>query len=760
MSLITKIARLKHPGVLRDLTWPADLPSFGRFNLIYGWNGSGKTTVSRVFRCLEQRVQFAPGQVTLQVGDDELAGHDFPTATVPIRVFNRDFVDETVFPTGGGDVPPILVVGKESVEKQKEADRAKTKRTDKERELTEAITILQGAEKELDKHCAGQAKVIKDTLRVPGSGTYNEYDKRAYRSRAEQMMTAGEASSHRLSDDERDKLLLQHRASVKPKVAEVSYALPDLQRIRRDVAAMLTTTVTSEAITALKDDPALSEWVRRGVGLHKERQSPSCLFCEQVLPSARMDALNAHFNTEYERFLQRVNEQVEDLRRTTKQASDLRLPDQAALYEGLQAQYASVAKDVRRALEDLSGFVGGLLEALEDKARQPFKSTSLTAELPELDADVIERLNAIIRQHNSSCDDFQALTSDARDRLALDLIAQSSEEFARLTAAVKAASDAINPLKQEVRRLSEHVASLEREIVDHRQPAEELNQDLHKYLGHDELRLEVKETGYQLLRHGVPAESLSEGERTALALLYFLKTLSDRRFDLKQGIVVLDDPVSSLDANALYLAFGFIRQRMQDAGQLFVLTHNFSFFRQVRNWFHHLKGQNKRDVNARPARFYMLDRVQGCEPRCTTLRALDPLLEQYESEYHYLFACVHRAATATGESDLEQNYWLPNVARRLLEMFLAFRRPDIPGELWQKLKDVAFDEAKKVRLARFAHTHSHGDTVGEPEHDPSLLGEARSVLADLLELIQTEDERHYAAMEALVTPPADEAETE
>jgi wobble nucleotide-excising tRNase len=152
----------------------------------------------------------------------------------------------------------------------------------------------------------------------------------------------------------------------------------------------------------------------------------------------------------------------------------------------------------------------------------------------------------------------------------------------------------------------------------------------------------------------------------------------------------------------------------------------------------------------------MLDRVHGANPRCSVIRPLDPLLEQYESEYHYLFACVYRAANATGDAPLEQHYGLPNVARRLLEMFLAFRRPQVAGELWKKLQDVKCDDAKKIRIARFVHTHSHGDTVGEPEHDPSLLGEAQSVLADLLELIKSEDAQHFAAMEGLVADPAEE----
>jgi hypothetical protein len=56
----------------------------------------------------------------------DIRGHEFAQATVPVRVFNRDFVSESVFPSGGGNVPAILVVGKESVEKQKEVERLKT----------------------------------------------------------------------------------------------------------------------------------------------------------------------------------------------------------------------------------------------------------------------------------------------------------------------------------------------------------------------------------------------------------------------------------------------------------------------------------------------------------------------------------------------------------------------------------------------------------------------------------------------------------
>ena len=205
--------------------------------------------------------------------------------------------------------------------------------------------------------------------------------------------------------------------------------------------------------------------------------------------------------------------------------------------------------------------------------------------------------------------------------------------------------------------------------------------------------------------------------------------------------------------NSIFLAFGYISQRTQDAAQLFLLTHNFTFFRQVRNWFHHLNRRNRRRrnrSNQRPARFYMLDRVPDSETRCTEIRPLDPLLEKYESDYHFLFARVWRERSAATDTTLAHLYEIPNVARRLLETFLAFRRPHVSGGLWQKLKDSEFDQSRKTRIIRLVHTHSHSEGIGEPEHDPSLLGEARSVLDDLMEFIKSEDPEHFNAMVEVV----------
>nr|WP_239467266.1 AAA family ATPase [Rhodoferax koreense] len=41
--------------IFRNFSWPTELPDFARFNVIHGWNGSGKTSLSNLFRHIERR---------------------------------------------------------------------------------------------------------------------------------------------------------------------------------------------------------------------------------------------------------------------------------------------------------------------------------------------------------------------------------------------------------------------------------------------------------------------------------------------------------------------------------------------------------------------------------------------------------------------------------------------------------------------------------------------------------------------------------
>jgi len=54
MNSVTRISRIRNLGVFRQFDWPPSLADFERYNLIYGWNWSGKTLLSRVFASLQR----------------------------------------------------------------------------------------------------------------------------------------------------------------------------------------------------------------------------------------------------------------------------------------------------------------------------------------------------------------------------------------------------------------------------------------------------------------------------------------------------------------------------------------------------------------------------------------------------------------------------------------------------------------------------------------------------------------------------------
>lgn len=756
MTFIRKIVKVRHPGTLRRFDWPTDLPDFGRYNLIYGWNGSGKTTISKLFRALGMgRKPENCDDVVFSVNGRDIRGVDFEQEKFPVRVFNRDFVSDNVFLFGGKDVRPIFVLGKDSIQKQKEIESFKEKLRDAESTFGIARGKNQQAERSLDNHCIDRASIIKNILRSSGKNPYNNYNKSDYRTRAEGMIDTG-ADNCQPSDNERDALRHQSIQMPKNKIGEIKYRIPALMAYAEAVSSSLNKTVVSATIQSLKSDASLSRWIDQGLELHQSRDANRCLFCEQTLPSNRLEQLEGHFNAEYKQFMGVLDAQIEKLQGEVNTINTVSLPNSAQFYKHLRAKYEDAQNSLSKALKNTSDFLDLLKQKLEEKKKQVFERRTLDVHVPEIDSTVIECVNEFVRLHNTECDDFSNRVTQARKKLEAAYVADALSEFGQLKNSVVASQSAINQASAEVRQIQKQIEQLEREITEHRKPAEELNEDIQKYLGHSELQLTVEDTGYTIARNNAPAEGLSEGEKTAIALLYFLKSLKDQHFDLAKGVVVFDDPVSSLDANALYLAFGFIQERMQNAAQVFILTHNFTLFRNVKNWFQHISGHGKKDVSQRPTRFYMLELKFDGNQRFSTLRQLDPLLENYESEYHYLFARIYQEAQRENMV-LAESYVLPNMARRLLESFLAFRKPQAREKLWQKLKVVEFDEVKKIRILRFLNVYSHADSVREHEHDPSLLGEASAVLKDLLELMEKEDTKHCQAMVELIKQSKSEA---
>lgn len=174
---ITRLHKVNNYRIFRDFSWPASLSDFSRFNVIYGWNGSGKTSLSNIFRHIQRQRPLTDGGVEVFVDQTRVAGADFGTAALPaVRVFNRDAVDRNVFELANQQLPPVFFLGEDSVEKQQLIEDLKKQHDAKVQEESGWMRKKSDAASALETFCAEEAKGVKNLLTVAGGGSFNNYN--------------------------------------------------------------------------------------------------------------------------------------------------------------------------------------------------------------------------------------------------------------------------------------------------------------------------------------------------------------------------------------------------------------------------------------------------------------------------------------------------------------------------------------------------------------------------------------------------------
>lgn len=194
-----------------------------------------------------------------------------------------------------------------------------------------------------------------------------------------------------------------------------------------------------------------------------------------------------------------------------------------------------------------------------------------------------------------------------------------------------------------------------------------------------------------------------------------------------------------------------MKMNCEKAKQLFVLTHNFTFFKLVRDWISR-KNKNK---NSNIANFYVV-KANNERPRASTYTDAEQALTLYNSEYHYIFS---RLFSLKNQQTLEtdDHFLAANLSRKLLETFLSFKFPKNRGN-FTNLFDTAVsasanpEDVRKEKIRKFINEYSHNDLI-ETNDDfvENLIGEGVSVISDIFEWISELDEKHYQEMLDVVT---------
>jgi wobble nucleotide-excising tRNase len=761
---IKNIHKLKQFGIFKNHT-NVNAKDFGRYNLFYGWNGSGKSTLSGVFRCIENKTastKFPSSEFTANIDSGApITQANVADSNLNVYTFNHDFIDENI--SWDSVVKSILLVDKEKIEEREKLEQLKKEQeADNKKHTIEAEEIrkLEGA---VSKFGTDSARHMKTSLQSIDTTDryYLNYDKRKFESFINDNLEASKSYDALLNDQKIVELTNAAKPDLKSAITFNQKAINQetFNKAKERLDDLLKTSVVSQAIQRLIEHGDIKSWVETGLELHKRHDTNQCEFCGNTITEERTKQLEAHFNDDYKAFQARL--ESADGWLSGQYIQPPTLPAASDFYDEFKNGYSEACTSLEKAIKDLNEELTVWHTVLKEKIANPLE-TGLTVEAISESSvkafnDSLIAISAAVDKHNHKSGNFKEETGKAKKQLELHYATTEVKSFGyhdkkKEVIDRKAKNET---LKATINARNVKIRTLEDSLSNEGVGADQFNESLHKFLGRSELTLRFNpvKKGYEILRNDseLVDGNLSEGEKTAIAFVYFITKLKENDNKIEDTIVVVDDPISSFDSNHLFHAYSFMRINCEKAKQLFVLTHNFTFFKLVRDW---ISRKNKRD-NQDIAKFYVV-KANNEMPRSSTYTDAEPALTLYNSEYHYIFTRLHSLKNQqTLETD--DHFLAANLSRKLLESFLSFKFPRSRGN-FANLFNVAVtasqnpEDERKEKILKFINEYSHNDFI-ETNEDfvENLMGEGVAVISDIFDWIKELDEKHYQEMIEVVT---------
>lgn len=762
--MINTISKLKSFGIFQDYKPAKDLRPFVQFNLFYGWNGSGKSTLAKAFGSITDKKvhdHFPEGEFTFAIQDGaDITHKNVSSNTINLKVFNKDFIDRNVnFEQSKAN--SILILSEEKKEELEKYKLLQGEFSTKDTTHTSAVTECEKLKEKLKKDLSKWASDIKKSFElIETSNTYYlNYDRTKLITFIKTQTTNIDKTAILSAEDVKNL-----KNAIKPNQKnDITFPENKLsskeifQRIKQ-VETLIAKSIFSQQIERLTANPDINLWVKAGLDLHTQHESTSCEFCGQPVTSGRIEELNKHFSKDYDELLVELSDCQTFI---TEVVSNLgvKVPDALELYDEFQAEYYQEIKTYQIEVANCQTLFDKVSEELSSKIKNPFKiqHTEFLHVEGLIDAlnSCFAALQKIVSKHNNKNKGFEDEVKKAQLKLELHFVSEKliAEDYRTTEKNIKDKDDNIIKQKEELETTKTEISKLEAILLNEAVGAEGFNKNLEKFIGRRDISLafDTHLKGYKLKRHGKTeaAKNLSEGEKTAIAFVYFITKLKENGNAVESTIVVVDDPISSFDSNHLFHSYSFLKQECEKAKQLFILTHNFQYFKLLRDWIlKKNKVEKKADGSVEEkikANFYSIDSTVE-EDRKAIISNADRTLINFNSEYHFICYKLNQYKDDIA-LNLEKAFLIANMSRKFLEAFLTFKFPKGRNDFMALLQAGYSNAETREKVYRFINKYSHNKEIDF--HDTpidNLIGEGNNIIKDVFNIVQTLDKSHYDEM--------------
>lgn len=561
-----------------------------QINFIYGSNGSGKTTISN----------FLSGKDPEKFQDCNVVwSHLAPLKTL---VYNKQFREDNF---GDGKIAGVFTLGKATKDEINEIDGKKIQLSELKSEMGRKKETLQKQNEKLqtEKDNYDQDRWNNVYLK------YKEEFKEAFKGFIGSKKNFSQKLKEVCDSEYKIKELLTIE-TIKEKAKTIfgkeptriePLSFPAFDSIIKNETDPIWQTVilgkSDIDIAGLINQLGANDWVDEGRKYIGENNT--CPFCQQ-------ETITDDFREKLESFFDDNFKAKKAFVSTTKEQYENLFDDQIASLKKLLSEENENAeteldcKSLETLLKTLESQFSENKEHLNNKLEHvsnvyELRSTEFTwNEIKQC----IEKANEKISEHNRIVRDFASETQKLKNDIWFYVAEESQvahkahgKKVDGLQIGIDSIKKNISQKEEEAKALDIEIKELNKNVTSVQPTVDEINRLLLAFGFHNfSLVPSPDASNHYTIKYedgSLAHKSLSEGEITFITFLYFLQLVKGSHSEAgvsDDRIVVIDDPISSLDSNILFIVStlikGLIKEIKENSGrtkQLIVLTHNVYF---------------------------------------------------------------------------------------------------------------------------------------------------------------------------------------
>ncbi|MBI1307054.1 MAG: AAA family ATPase [Bacteroidetes bacterium] len=572
-------------------------------NFIYGANGVGKTTISNLLKNPNSDV-FSDCSFEWKDGQSQ-----------DILVYNKSFRENNF---GGDEIDGVFTLGQATKENLANIDDLRAKITTSEDDLLGFKKSIQTIR---DKQ-----ETNKNQTRDLCWPMYKKHSRNFDQAfvgfkRKDPFFEKLILESKNIVDNtieftdllERARLLFERKPEKEPLIEIPYLAIEALEIELNSLWQKIIVGKKDIGIGDLIGRLQMSDWVFQGVRFI-QTEDATCPFCQN-------ETITQDLRSQFDDYFD------ETFLRDTKELSSLQ-EDYSTFFDNIVISFEQVLNEQKSSskskldidtytskLDVLKANINSNKEKIAEKLKEPSRKIELTSNKQVID-EITKSLsiaNENIQKNNELVDNYHSeysrLISDvwkyigSENKVILDNYLSRVDGFKtginNLELKITKKQEDIRNLKDLLREDSENITSVQPSI-------DAINSTL-KAFGFTSFKIVTSgqnENKYQIQRENgdLVRETLSEGEITFITFLYYYQlAIGGSTFDtvINDRILVIDDPISSLDSNILFVISTLIKELLREARiggaikQVIVLTHNVYFHKEVS----YIDGNPRRDAH-------------------------------------------------------------------------------------------------------------------------------------------------------------------